>query len=75
MQTVQLKVRIDGDDAKILDSLAGSLFSRNNMAAMLLHAAVEAVRENPDALKFPPAFTIGDPPAGLELNDKPKGKK
>lgn len=75
METIQVNVRVPSDDREILDSLAGSLFSRNDMAAMLLHAAVAAVRENPNALKFPPSFTITDPPSGNALNDAPPKKR
>lgn len=75
MQTVQIKLRVPPDDAKFLDDLAGQLFSRNDMATMLLHAAVNAVRDNPDALKFPPTLIVTEPPSGNALNDSPRKKK
>ena len=75
MQAIQINPRVSSDDAKVLDGLGGSIFSRNQIATMLLHAAIEAVRDNPDALKFPPAFSVTDPPSGNELNQKSKPKK
>lgn len=53
-----LHIRVPEDDAKELDRLAGQIFSRNDIAAVLLQAAIEAVRQDPDSLKFPPVLMI-----------------
>ena len=71
----QIRIRVPTDDVSTLDELAGSILSRTDVATMLLHAAIEAVRQNPTALKFPPAFVISIPPANPKLNDKSKPKK
>ena len=64
VETIQVKIRIPIDDAKFLDKLRGALLTRNDMATMLLHAAVDAVREEPDRLKFPPRLHVA---AGAEI--------
>lgn len=52
MDTTQIKIRLPADDIEFLDSSAPQIVSRNQMATMLLHAAINTLRENPGAFKF-----------------------
>lgn len=52
MDTTQLKLRLPLDDIEFLDASAPPVVSRNQMATMLLHAAINTLRENPNAFKL-----------------------
>lgn len=71
----QIRIRVPADDVEMLDDLAGSILSRTDVATMLLHAAIEAVRSNPSALKYPPVFVVTVAESNPALNDKARGKK
>lgn len=70
----QLRVRIDNDDERTLEELCGRILSPPVLASMLLHAALQAVRDNGGSMTFPPRFKVDTTPERLELNDKPKKK-
>jgi hypothetical protein len=60
MQTTQLHLRIEPDEADLLDKLAGKSLSRQAVAGMLLTAAIEAIQKNQGRLTFPPKFCVED---------------
>lgn len=71
MQTQVVHLRLSGEDIKTLDSF-GEVLSRQAVAVLFLHAALEAVRENPDSVKFPPVFAVvaaAPDTTRMELND------
>jgi len=59
METNQIRIRLQKEDLETLDELCIGAFSRQQVASMLLAAAVHAVRENAGSLSFPPKFTVG----------------
>lgn len=55
----QIRIRIEDDDAELLDELAGKSLSRTDVASVLLNAAVEAIRKNKGRVHYwPPKFTL-----------------
>ena len=62
MTTTLIHLRISDQDAKTLDQLRGSLLSRNTVGALMLSAALKAVRDNPGQLKFPPVLSVLERP-------------
>jgi hypothetical protein len=58
MQTKPLNIRILPEEAEVLDKLAGDMFTRQKLASILLKAAIRAVRDNPERLRFPPVFSV-----------------
>lgn len=79
MQTVQLHLRIETDEADLLDKLSGKSLSRQAVAGMLLTAAISAVQKNQGKLTFPPELTVEDKTSlGVEtsrLNQPPVSYK
>ena len=74
MTTQQLRINLPKTDLEALDRIAHGMLSRQAIAGMLLHAAIEAVLENPSALRFPPVFSVGNPienGTALVMNDPP----
>jgi hypothetical protein len=73
-----LHLRVGPDDVKTLDELCSAVFPRQQVASMLLIAAISAVRENGGHLSFPPKFAVGsyepDTERILKLN-QPKSVK
>lgn len=55
---IQIRIRIADSDIGILDELAGPVMSRTDVASVLLHAALEAVRANKGRVHFPPQFKV-----------------
>ncbi len=64
MQTKPLNIRILPEEAEVLDKIAGDMFTRQKLASILLKAAIKAVRNNPERLRFPPVFSV----AGIDDN-------
>jgi hypothetical protein len=58
MQTKPLNIRILPEEAEVLDKIAGDMFTRQKLASILLKAAIRAVRDNPERLRFPPVFSV-----------------
>jgi hypothetical protein len=58
MQTKPLNIRILPEEAEVLDKIAGDMFTRQKLASILLKAAIKAVRNNPERLRFPPVFSV-----------------
>lgn len=68
----QLRVRIADEDMPLIESLAGRILTPPAVAAMLLAAAIEAVREARANIPFPPRFIVNTAPRPeLALNEKP----
>ena len=55
-----LHIRLPADDLAVLDALANNILSRQQVATMLLHAAVEAVQANSGKVHLPPKFNVAD---------------
>ena len=49
----QLRLRVTPDDAALLDRLAGGTLNRNDVASLMLEAAVRAIRNNGEAFSMP----------------------
>lgn len=75
MQTQQIRFRLHKDELAVLDELGSTVLSRQSVAAMLLSAAIAAVREQPGKLSFPPKFTIGEEVRTLQLNEPTKPRR
>jgi hypothetical protein len=58
-----LHLRVGREGVKTLDDLTFGTFSRQQIAAMILEAALEAVRTNQMHLSFPPRFSVNTTPA------------
>lgn len=58
MQTKPLNIRILPEEAEVLDKIAGDMFTRQKLASILLKAAIKAVRNNPERLRFPPVLSV-----------------
>jgi len=56
----QIRIRVSSADAEVIDILAGTVLSRNEIASALLGAAIQAVRENNCKLQMPPKFKVSD---------------
>ena len=72
----QLRIRIEDEDAEMLEELSGRILSPPAVAAMLLAAAIEAIRENGGRITLPPKFQVsasGD--TTHTLNEKFKVRK
>lgn len=54
----QIRIRITDGDAEVLDRLAGQILTRTDVASVLLHAAVEAIKRNKNKIHFPPEFEV-----------------
>lgn len=54
----QIRIRIEKRDADLLDVLAGEILSRTDVASLLLHAALDAIREANGEISFPPKFNV-----------------
>ena len=54
----QIRIRIDDGDTVVLDDLAGPVLSRTDVASVLLHVAVQAVRKNKGKVHLPPVFRV-----------------
>jgi hypothetical protein len=55
----QVRIRIEDEDAPVLDKLAGKSLSRPDVASVLLAAAIEAVRDCKGHIGYwPPKFQI-----------------
>ena len=54
----QIRIRIEDTDLPILDDLAGTVLSRTDVASVLLHAAVAAVRKNRGKIHLPLVFRV-----------------
>ncbi len=55
----QIRIRMDDEDIDLLDELAGKAQSRTDISSVLLHAAVEAIRNNKGKVhNWPPKFTV-----------------
>ena len=76
---IQIRIRIADADTGVLDDLGGPVMSRTDVASVILHAAIEAIRKNGGVVHFPPQFTVEEifPARGSTLNDAPpaKGKR
>jgi hypothetical protein len=59
MDNKLLHLRLGPDEIETLDELCMATFSRQQVAAMILTAAIAAVRENDCKMSFPPKFTVG----------------
>ena len=55
---IQIRIRIADGDTGLLDDLAGPVMSRTDVASVLLHAAVKAIRKNKGKVHFPPQFKV-----------------
>ena len=77
MNTKLMHLRLGKDETDTLDELAGGILSRQQVAVMVLTAALAAVRDDPGRLKFPPTFSVGmGEPSRVSMNDAPgKTKK
>ena len=76
-----LHIRLPADDLSVLDALANNILSRQQVATMLLHAAVEAVQANGGRVHLPPKFTVANDedsssfaPASPRINQPTKKK-
>jgi hypothetical protein len=49
----QIRIRISDQDAETLDKLAGQILTRTDVASVLLHSALEAVRDDKGKMHFP----------------------
>jgi hypothetical protein len=79
VQTKLLHLRLGKDETETLDRLAGNVLSRQQVAVMIMSAALAAVREDPDKLKFPPLFTVAtertpDTERILKMNEPGRSK-
>ena len=70
----QIRLRLIEEDKQTLDDLnPGGVLKVVDVASVLLHAACQAIRENPEYVGFPPAFqVIRRVREDLKLNEKPK---
>ena len=77
MQTTQFRVRVNEDNSATLRRLAGdSGVQPIDIATMLLHAAVAAVRENGGKIHLPPRFkVIEETSSRYEFNEKAAKRK
>lgn len=76
MTTNQVRLRIAPDDWDTLGELGGGILSRQSVAAALLSAACDAVRQNGGRLNFPPHLTVGiHNPRAVQLNDEPARRR
>lgn len=69
----QLRLRITDEDGFLLKRLAGTSLTQNDVATVLLEAAIRAVRSNGDAYQVPLRFRIGDDPH-VKASPVPKSK-
>lgn len=61
MQTIQLRVRLESDNAEVIKRLAlDSGLQQIDMASMLLHSAVQAVVSAKGRIRFPLRFVVCD---------------
>ena len=58
LKPAQIRIRVIGRDATTLDKLCNNVLNRNEVASALLHAALQAVRENQDKIQLPPKFKV-----------------
>lgn len=58
MDNKLLHIRIGPDGIRTLDALTFGTFSRQQIGAMILEAALEAVRDNGMRLSFPPRLAV-----------------
>ena len=56
----QIRIRILDEDVELLQKLAGKSMSMATVAAGLVTAAIDAVRENKGKLHFPPKLLVSD---------------
>jgi len=57
---MQLRIRVDDEDVETLKTLAGKALSVAAVASGLLHAAIQAVRDNQGRLSFPPTLQVAE---------------
>lgn len=69
MKTTQFRVRLNEDNSEMLRKLANdSGATPIEIATMLLHSSLVAIRASPDCVKFPFAFEV-------EKTNEPKPRK
>jgi len=68
----QLRVRVADADMPIIEDLAGRVLTPPAVAAMLIAAAIDAIRESKGNLPFPPRFVVDRSSPASRLNDKAK---
>ena len=75
MQSRQFRIRVESDDAKVMESLAsGSGLEFTDIGKMLIHAAIQAIKEREGRFQFPPKFYIDEVSTDYQLNETPKKK-
>lgn len=70
MQTTQLHLRISLEETEVLDGLCGSFLKRQQIALMVLSAAIAAIKANGGKASLPISFTVGQ-----QQDTNSKGKK
>ena len=53
-----MHLRLPNEDLSVLDSLADNVLSRQQVATMLLHGAVESIKNNGGKIQMPPRFRV-----------------
>lgn len=60
-----IRLRVAKADSELLNQLGGATLTRNDVASVLVEAAVEAIRQNGGRLSMPLRFHTGDEPAQI----------
>jgi hypothetical protein len=74
MDNKLLHLRLGPDEIETLDELCMATFSRQQVASMILTAAISAVRENNNKITFPPTFTVGIHEGKVTILNEPHHK-
>jgi hypothetical protein len=74
MNNKLLHLRLGPEEVETLDELCMATFSRQQVASMILTAAISAVRENNNKISFPPTFTVGIHEGKVSILNEPLPK-
>jgi 3-oxoacyl-ACP reductase-like protein len=75
MDNKLLHLRLGPDEIETLDEMCMSTFSRQQIASMILTAAISAVRENNCRMSFPPKFTVGIHEGKMALDEQARRRR